>query len=232
VLSINIRSHIEFRLFIFDGVRVITCLVKSVFFIRHAGRKWTESCHKILFQSQSICHRNTSTGAQGLCECGSEPIKSFQVVFSISRRKGPGRRRRERWPSKIDSNWGKHCCCCWFVQKWPSNRIKNYSRIFEHPQDCSYLDSERGLGKEKVVCTFCSTLRDTWAKGRLSHILPRHYRDDQCRQIFLNRFIMGDEIWCFGYDRETKRQNSEWVGETSPRPKKLKFQRSASRPCW
>jgi hypothetical protein len=21
---------------------------------------------------------------------------------------------RERWPSKIDSNWGKHCCCCWF----------------------------------------------------------------------------------------------------------------------
>jgi hypothetical protein len=25
---------------------------------------------------------------------------------------------------------------------------------------------------------------------------------------------------------KTKRQNSEWVGETSPRPKKLKFQRS------
>ena len=37
---------------------------------------------------------------------------------------------------------------------------------------------------------------------------------------------MADETWCFAYDPETKRQSSEWVGETSPRPKKLKFQRS------
>jgi len=47
----------------------------------------------------------------------------------------------------------------------------NDSRIFEHPQDCSSSDSERGLGKDKVVCTFCSTLLDTWGKGRSSHIL-------------------------------------------------------------
>jgi len=31
---------------------------------------------------------------------------------------------------------------------------------------------------------------------------------------------------CFAYDPETKRQNSDWVGETSFRPKKLKFQSS------
>jgi hypothetical protein len=37
---------------------------------------------------------------------------------------------------------------------------------------------------------------------------------------------MGDETWYFAYDPETRRQRSEWVGETSPRPKKLKFQRS------
>jgi len=37
---------------------------------------------------------------------------------------------------------------------------------------------------------------------------------------------MGDETWCFASDPETKRQNSEWVGETSPQLKKLKFQRS------
>jgi hypothetical protein len=42
---------------------------------------------------------------------------------------------------------------------------------------------------------------------------------------FLNKIITGDET-CFAYDPETKRQSSEWVGETSPRPKKLKFQRS------
>jgi hypothetical protein len=37
---------------------------------------------------------------------------------------------------------------------------------------------------------------------------------------------MGYETWCFAYDPETKRQSSEWVGEISPRPKKLKFQKS------
>jgi hypothetical protein len=64
------------------------------------------------------------------------------------------------------------------------NHIMNDSRIYEHPQDCSSLDPERGFEKEKVVCTFCSTLLDTWAKGRLSYILPRHYRNGWCRQKF------------------------------------------------
>jgi hypothetical protein len=31
--------------------------------------------------------------------------------------------------------------------------VKNDSRIFEHSHDCSSSDSERGFGKEKVVCT-------------------------------------------------------------------------------
>ena len=38
-------------MFIFDSVRVITCLVKSVFFIRHGWRKGKESCHKICFKA-------------------------------------------------------------------------------------------------------------------------------------------------------------------------------------
>ena len=58
-------------------LRVITRLVKSVFFIRHGWRKWTESCHKILFQSWSVCNRNTSISAKGLWEWGCEPIKCF-----------------------------------------------------------------------------------------------------------------------------------------------------------
>ena len=122
------------------------------------------------------------------------------------------------------SGWAttKHCCCCWFGQKWPSNRIKSDSRIFEHPEGSSSSNSERGFGKEKVVCTFCSTLLDTWAKGISSHILPRYFRDGN----FFNKIITGDETWCFAYDPETKRQSSEWVGETTPQPEKLKFQRS------
>jgi hypothetical protein len=51
VLSTNVRSHTEFRLFIFDSVRVITCLVKSLFFIRHGWRELTESCYNILFKA-------------------------------------------------------------------------------------------------------------------------------------------------------------------------------------
>jgi hypothetical protein len=43
---------------------------------------------------------------------------------------------------------------------------------------------------------------------------------------FFNTVITGDETWCFAYDPETKRHSSEWVGETAPLPKKLKFQKS------
>jgi len=43
---------------------------------------------------------------------------------------------------------------------------------------------------------------------------------------FLDKVITGDESWCFAYDPETKRQSSEWVGEHSPLPKKLRFQKS------
>jgi len=44
-------------------------------------------------------------------------------------------------------------------------------------------------------------------------------------KTFLDKVITGDESWCFAYDPETKRQNSEWVDELSPRPKKIRFQR-------
>jgi hypothetical protein len=43
---------------------------------------------------------------------------------------------------------------------------------------------------------------------------------------FSNKIITGDETWCFAFDPETKRQGSEWVGETPSRPKNMKFQRS------
>ena len=36
---------------------------------------------------------------------------------------------------------------------------------------------------------------------------------------------MGDETWCFVYDPKQS-ESSEWIGETFPRQKKLKFRRS------
>jgi len=46
---------------------------------------------------------------------------------------------------------------------------------------------------------------------------------DEC---FGENIITGDETWCFAYDPATKRQNAEWVGQNSPKPKKLQFQKS------
>jgi len=45
---------------------------------------------------------------------------------------------------------------------------------------------------------------------------------------FFNKIIVGDVTWCFAYypEKKKKQQSSEWVGETSPQLKKLKFQRS------
>ena len=131
----------------------------------------------------------------------------------------------EMWPSEIDSNWGKHCCCSWFGQKWPLNRIKNDSRIFEHPQDCSSSDSERGFGKEKVVWHVLFHTPWHLNKGKIESHLAKTLSRWSTQQNFFNKIIMGDETWCFAYDPKTKRQSSEWVGETSLLPKKLKFQR-------
>ena len=43
---------------------------------------------------------------------------------------------------------------------------------------------------------------------------------------FGENIITGDETWCFAYDPATKRQSAEWVGQNSPKPKKLRFQKS------
>jgi hypothetical protein len=81
------------------------------------------------------------------------------------------------------------------------------------------------LGKRKLCARF------------FLHCLTPEQSEDRvtsCRDIamadadkkIINKIIMGDESWCFVCDPETKRQSSEWVDEISPRPKKLKFQRS------
>lgn len=45
-------------------------------------------------------------------------------------------------------------------------------------------------------------------------------------ELFWEIIITGDETWCFAYDPATKRQSAEWVGQNSPKPKKLRFQKS------
>ena len=75
------------------------------------------------------------------------------------------------------------------------------------------------------MCTFCSTLLDTRAKIE-SYLVKTLSPWPMQANIFFNKIIKVDESWGFAYDSETKRQSSEWFGETSTRSKKLNFQRS------
>jgi len=82
------------------------------------------------------------------------------------------------------------------------------------------------LGKRKLCARF------------VPHSLTPGQREDRvtsCQGIvamanadkhFFNKIITGDETPRFAYDPETKRESSEWVGETSLWLKKLKFQTS------
>jgi len=46
---------------------------------------------------------------------------------------------------------------------------------------------------------------------------------------FMSRVITGDESWVYGYDPETKQQSSQWKSPGSPRPKKVRQSRSATK---
>ena len=45
----------------------------------------------------------------------------------------------------------------------------------------------------------------------------------------MSRVITGDESWVYGYDPETKQQSSQWKSQGSPRPKKARQSRSATK---
>ena len=82
------------------------------------------------------------------------------------------------------------------------------------------------LGKRKLCARFvphCLTPEQREDRATSCHDIIAMADADK---LFFNKIITEDETWCSAYGPETKRQGSEWVGETSPRPNKLKFQRS------
>ena len=46
---------------------------------------------------------------------------------------------------------------------------------------------------------------------------------------FLSQLVTMDEIWLYHYDPETKQQSMEWRHSGSPRPKKIRVQKSAGK---
>ena len=132
---------------------------------------------------------------------GNEALKRWNVFRLYSRFRG-GRELVEDdergGRPKSNLTEGNSAAVADLVKKRPSNRIKNDSRIFKHPRDCSSSDSERGFWEEKVVCTFCSTLLDTWAKGRSeSHLAKTLSRwPMQTKHFLTNYYGRWDLVFC------------------------------------
>ena len=86
------------------------------------------------------------------------------------------------------------------------------------PETVVFRILKEDLGKRKLCAGV--VVHSVWEDGVKSWqgIIAMADADN----YFFNKIITGDETWCLAYDPETKRQSSEWVGETSPRPKKLK----------
>jgi len=93
------------------------------------------------------------------------------------------------------------------------------------PTDVVLRILKEDLGKRKLCASFVPrSLTPEQREERVASSQDAVAMADADKR-FLNKIITGNETWCCAYDPETKRHNSEWVGETSPRPKKLKFQK-------
>jgi len=101
------------------------------------------------------------------------------------------------------------------------------------------LADEMNIGKDTVRRIVVEHLRKPKICSRfIPHSLTLEQKDRRiaaCRDLiarvdsdpdFFKEIVTGDETCCFAYDPTTKGQSAAWVGETSPRPKKLRFHKS------
>jgi len=76
------------------------------------------------------------------------------------------------------------------------------------------------LGKSKICARFVPHALNTQQKQE---------RVVYCQDLLLmgqENIITGDKTGCFAYNPATKGQSAEWMGQNSPKPKKLRFQTS------
>ena len=101
------------------------------------------------------------------------------------------------------------------------------------------LADEVNIGKDTVRKIVAEDLQKPKICSRfVPHSLTPEQKDQRtaaCRDLittadsdpdFFQKIVTGDETWCFAYDPTTKRESTAWAKETSPRPKKLPFQKS------
>jgi hypothetical protein len=89
--------------------------------------------------------------------------------------------------------------------------------------------SVEGLKKKKVRAHFVPHLltRDQKHQRAASSVEFLEMTDDD-RNV-LKKAITGDEIWCFMYDLETKRQSATWSSPKKPKAQKVGMQKSRAK---
>lgn len=82
------------------------------------------------------------------------------------------------------------------------------------------------LGMRRIAAKFVPRLLTQEQKDHritiCQELLDRANSDEK----FVKQIITGHETWVYGYDVETKVLSSQWVGKSSPRPKKARQVRS------
>ena len=124
--------------------------------------------------------------------------------------------RRSHWESAFCDTWKSSSNCPWIFR-----RSRHLQKFMPHDFD----------GKnEDASC--CPKIRASNA-DRGTKTEPRHIQSganiidrSNTDENFLKNVITGDESWVYAYDIETKAQSLQWVGISSPRPKKARQCRS------
>ena len=122
-----------------------------------------------------------------------------------------------------------------------NNNVEKISQLLLQNRYLSLrmLAVEVNIGKDTVKMIVIEDLRK---REICSCFVPRSLTSEQkvrrtasCRDLiataesdpdFFKKTVTGDETCCFAYDPTTKRHSAAWVGEISPWPKKLRFQKS------
>jgi len=184
-------------------------------------------CHKILFHSRFICERNTSIGANAY---GNEALNRSNVSGWYSRFRDEKElvEDDERGARPKSTRTEVNIAAFADLVKKNGRRIasRTTAESLNIPKTVVLRILKKDLGKRKLCARFVPhSLTPEQREDRVTScpdIIAMADADKQC----FNKIVTGVETWCVACDPETKRQSSEWVGETSPRPKKLKFQRS------
>jgi len=120
------------------------------------------------------------------------------------------------------------------------NSVENISQLLLQNSHLSpgIVADEVNTGKDTVRKSVVDLRKRKICSRFVSHSLTPEQKDRRiaaCQDMiatadsdpdFFKKIVTGDETWGFAYDPTTKRQSAAWVGETSPRPKKLRFQKS------